>query len=191
MLQVEFNRRILKYFEKVLKNDSDNLKIRMILLGNYFTNHLQSKFNKKNRHKHIIWAIKNLYDSPVLNDAFVFIQICHDYEPSFFKVTTKLWLTLLEKNPNNPQVLVNVGNALAYFDPNIKFELLKRALKLEPSNSRFKISYRSLIKCGQFNNLTTKNLISKYSKNKHKKIYIEGFHLKCRSFIKSLFEEKK
>ncbi len=191
MLQVGFNRRILKHFEKVIKNDNDNLKIRMILLGNYYTNHLKSKFNRKNRHKHIIWTIKNLYDSPLLNDAFVSITINHEYEPSFFKVTTNLWLTLLEKNPNNPQVLVNVGNALSYFDRDIKFELLKRALKLEPSNSRFKISYRSFVECGQFNDITTKNLSNKYSKNKYKKIYIEGFHLKCRSFIKSLFEEKK
>jgi|SRR5215831_552284 hypothetical protein len=127
--------------EKTLAADPKNVPARVSLIAYYGTRHDEPFKSKK--FDQAVWFIRNLPDSDILR--WIDQARLDPVLDKGFIEAKQLWLDNLNRYKGNTTVL---GNAFVFFEINDKplaEKLIKEAIQLEPTNSRWPTEYGHLL----------------------------------------------
>ncbi len=114
--------------------ESDNLELRLMLIGAY------SKYDAKNLAKkkpHISWLIARYPDSQIIEDLLFYLFLDKEAIAVDFEEFKQQWLESIEKDPGNTNILFNASLLLGVDDKALAEELLTRAQTMDPTNAKF------------------------------------------------------
>ncbi len=121
--------------EERLRSHSDNLSMRIQLLGYYFLKRFQSDSARKACQQHILWIIQHHPDTEIAWNSEARLDPILDMEA--YSRAKELWLKQVEAHRKNTAIL---GNAASFFlipDRDISEDLFKKAQALEPDNPKW------------------------------------------------------
>jgi hypothetical protein len=119
--------------EQKLLQDSDNLQVRIQLLGFYYKYYARPE-SYGPFVRHLLWVIENFPDHPEMHVTMI---AGSRLKPKDFACCRNLWIIQTEKNPNNGLIHGNAGEFLHWADFESSECFLEKAKILEPHNARW------------------------------------------------------
>jgi len=111
--------------------EPSNWKVRARLLS-YYATHPKDKNAGKDRLVHVLWLIRNKPDLPIGFGAWSYLS--RDDDASTVAMLRQEWVTALQSDPNNLDIIHNAVTGLQSIDAQLCEQLLLRAKELEPDN---------------------------------------------------------
>ena len=125
----------VQQLEEKVKIKPDLLRVRIKLLGYYFTRYHYSKELQKSRQKHILWIIQNYPESEIAGTPYVSLNPIIDN--GAYTRAANIWLSQIGKDSTNTAILGNTASFFMIYDKDLSEKLIKQAISLEPNNQKW------------------------------------------------------
>src|SRR5450432_818540 len=121
--------------EAQLERDPDNVEARIRLLSHYY-----QRMQPAPRVKHLLWLIANHPEADVFRTGPGF-SIAPDWsglnDSDTYQQAKKLWLAHVQRLPADTRIIAHAAVALMNPEPEAALELVRRARRIEPTNSEW------------------------------------------------------
>ena len=84
----------------------------------------------------LLWVIGNTPEAEIAGSPYA--RVNHLTEPAAYEQAKALWLSILDGDPANLKVLLNVARFFATDEPKLSEELFTKGMQLDPENPEWR-----------------------------------------------------